>query len=246
MRLYQGLLLFLFAGLISCKTIYTPVGVNFAQQDVKQSVIDSSFIIMLKPYKDSLDISMNQVIARLDQDLDKKMPEGSLGNMMADALLIQAEKVFGIKPDLALMNTGGIRLPAVKAGDITLGKIYELHPFDNKLVMMRVSGKTLQDLLDLTASKGGWPVAGVRMTIKNKQATGILVRGYPLDLSADYWIALSDYVATGGDDADMLKIYKVEQKDYLIRTAIIDYLSGLQKMGQSYQIGTEKRVQYAE
>jgi 2',3'-cyclic-nucleotide 2'-phosphodiesterase (5'-nucleotidase family) len=246
MRLYQRLLLFVFAGLISCQTRYTPVGVNFTQQDVKQKVIDSSFVMMLKPYKDSLDKSMNQVIGRLDQDLDKKMPEGSLGNMIADAMWAQTEKIFGIKADLALMNAGGIRLPSVKAGDITLGKIYELHPFDNRLVMIRVSGKTLQELLDLTASKGGWPVAGGQMTIKNKKAINILIQGLPLDYNAGYWIAISDYVATGGDDADMLKTYKVEQKDYLIRTAIIDYLSGLQKMGKSYKTSSDKRVQYAD
>jgi len=246
MKLYQGLLLFLFAGFFSCQTRYTPVGVNFTQQDVKQKVIDSAFVMMLKPYKDSLDKSMNQVIGRLDQDLDKKMPEGSLGNMIADAMWVQAEKIFGIKADLALMNAGGVRLPSVKAGDLTLGKIYELHPFDNKLVMLRVSGKTLQELLDLTASKGGWPLAGGRMTIQNKKAMNILIQGLPLDQNASYWIALSDYVATGGDDADMLKTYKVEQKDYLIRTAIIDYLSGLQKMGKSYKTSSDKRVQYAD
>ncbi len=246
MRLYQGLFLWVFAGLISCRTTYTPARVNFVQQDVQQSFIDSSLIIMLRPYKDSLDKSMNHIIATLDQDLEKKMPEGTLGNMMADAMLVQAGKVFGIKPDLALMNAGGIRLPAIKAGNVTLGKIYELHPFDNKLVMMRISGETLRQLLDLTASRGGWPLAGGRITIKNKQAINILIQGLPLDLNVNYWIALSDYVASGGDDADMLKGFKLEQKDYLIRTAIIDYLSGLQKIGQSYEIGSEKRVQYAE
>jgi 2',3'-cyclic-nucleotide 2'-phosphodiesterase (5'-nucleotidase family) len=246
MRLFQGLLLWLITGLIACKTIYTPVGVNFAQQDVKQKGIDSAFIVMLKPYKDSLDQSMNRVIVRLDQDLEKKMPEGSLGNMIADAMLVQSEKIFGAKTDLALMNAGGIRLPSVKAGEITLGKIFELHPFDNKLVMIQLSGETLQQLLDLTASKGGWPVAGVSMVIQNKKAVNVLIQGAPLNRNASYRVALSDYVATGGDDADMLKPLKVEQKDYLIRNAIIDYLSELNMKGQSYQPRHTKSVQYAE
>jgi 2',3'-cyclic-nucleotide 2'-phosphodiesterase (5'-nucleotidase family) len=246
MRLNQGLILILFLILSACRTAYAPTTVNFAQSDVKQSSIDSAFVVMLKPYKDSLDKSMNQVIGHLSQDLDKRMPEGTLGNMIADAMLVQAEKKFGLKPDVAVMNYGGIRLPSVKAGPITLGKIYELHPFDNRLVMMRLPGDALQKFLDLTASKGGWPIAGVSMTIQNKKAVNVIINGAPLQSNQNYWVALSDYVATGGDAADMLKQFVAEQKDYLIRNAIIDYLSALEKGGMMYQSGTQKRVQYAE
>jgi 2',3'-cyclic-nucleotide 2'-phosphodiesterase (5'-nucleotidase family) len=170
-----------------------------------------------------------------------KNNDGLLANHLA-----QAEKIFGVKPDLAVMNYGGIRLPYVKAGPITLGKIYELHPFDNRLVMMQVPGEVVQQFLDLTASKGGWPVAGISMTIQNKKALSVLVGGNPLLNNVNYWVALSDYVATGGDAADMLKPYAAVQKDYLIRNAIIEYLSALEKAGKTYQSGSSKRVQYAE
>jgi 2',3'-cyclic-nucleotide 2'-phosphodiesterase (5'-nucleotidase family) len=246
MRFNQWLLLLVIAGLSSCRTLSTPSAVRYAQADVKTSVVDSAFIVMLKPYKDSVDKLMNKVIGRLDQDLEKKMPESSLGNMIADAMLARAEKIFGVKPDLAVMNYGGIRLPYVKAGPITLGKIYELHPFDNRLVMMQVPGEVVQQFLDLTASKGGWPVAGISMTIQNKKALSVLVGGNPLLNNVNYWVALSDYVATGGDAADMLKPYAAVQKDYLIRNAIIEYLSALEKAGKTYQSGSSKRVQYAE
>lgn len=246
MRLNRAVILFLFLFLTACRTAYSPTTVSFAQYDVSQSNIDTVFILMLKPYKDSLDKSMNKVIAYISQDLDKKMPEGALGNMIADAMLVQAEKIFGMKPDLAVMNYGGIRLPFLKAGPVTLGKIYELHPFDNRLVMMQLSGDVLQKFLDLTASKGGWPVAGISMIIQNKKAINVLVNGNPLQSNQKYWVALSDYVATGGDAADMLAAFTVEQKDYLIRNAIIDYLSAMESAGKMHQPGTQKRIQYAE
>ncbi|MBL0145080.1 MAG: 5'-nucleotidase C-terminal domain-containing protein [Chitinophagaceae bacterium] len=42
------------------------------------------------------------------------------------------------------MNYGGIRLPAIPAGNITRGKIFELAPFDNIIVLQKISGKTFQ------------------------------------------------------------------------------------------------------
>lgn len=201
---------------------------------------------MLRPYKDSLDRIMSKVLVVIDSDLEKKQPEGSLGNMMADAMMVQAEKKYGITPHLAIMNYGGIRLPVVKAGEFTLGKLYEVHPFDNRLVLMQVTGEVLLKLLNHSASRGGWPISGARMVIDRKTVKDLLIKGEVIRGDQLYWIALSDYIATGGDDALMLKGYSFKDKGYLLRDAIADYLTSLNLQGLPYRSPVEKRVRYAE
>ena len=66
-----------------------------------------------------------------------------------------------------LLN-GGIRLNAVPAGDITRGKIFEMSPFDNIIVLQKLNGKLLQEFLNHISGRGGWPAAGIQWQIKNK------------------------------------------------------------------------------
>ena len=248
MRTYQLLYVAILSLLISCHTAYQPTKVEYISKDVVRSNgrVDSSMLSLLQPFKDSLDTKMSKVIVLLGNDLEKKQPQGSLGSMIADAMRVQAEKIYAKKVDVAIMNSGGIRLPVVKAGIFTLGKLYEVHPFDNRLLLMAVSGDVLQQLLDLTASRGGWPVSGMSMIIRDKKAVNVMVQGLPLEKDRIYTVALSDYVAGGGDEAYMLKGLEAEDKNYLLRNAIGDYLGQIHQSGQSYFSINDQRVQYAQ
>ena len=85
---------------------------------------------------------------------------------MADAMLAYATKVYQTKVDAAFINYGGIR-SYISKGDIKLLSVYQLAPFDNLIVLQTIDTKTLRQLLDLIAYKGGWPCAGLTMKIKN-------------------------------------------------------------------------------
>jgi 2',3'-cyclic-nucleotide 2'-phosphodiesterase (5'-nucleotidase family) len=234
--------------LISCRTTYQPAKVTYLSKDIVRQTarIDSTMLALLEPFKDSLDTKMSKIVVMLGNDLEKKQPQGTLGDMIADAMRMQAEKVYGKKVDVALMNSGGIRLPSVQTGIFTLGKLYEVHPFDNRLLIMSLSGDILQQLLDLTASRGGWPVSGMSMVIRDKKATDIMIQGAPLEKNRYYVVALSDYVAGGGDDAYMLKGLPLEDKNYLLRNAIGDYLGEFRQAGKSYYSVNDQRVKYAQ
>jgi 2',3'-cyclic-nucleotide 2'-phosphodiesterase (5'-nucleotidase family) len=165
---------------------------------------------------------------------------------MADAYLTMGARQFQQPIDAAFVNYGGIRLNQLPAGPLTLGKIFELMPFDNVLVLQQLSGVELQSFLDLVAARGGWPVAGIRFTIKNKKAIDVYVKDKPLQPTAQYWILNSDFVASGGDNAEMLKVLPQRSTGYLARKALIDYV-----LFQSQQQGfvgadLENRVRYAQ
>ena len=201
---------------------------------------------VIQPYSDSINKTMNDIIGIADKPLDKVSPSGTLGNFMVDAELEMAQKKFNTPVDIAFLNYGGIRLPQISAGPVTRGKIYELMPFDNMLVLLRVKGSVLQDFLNLIASRGGWPVAGMTMQVKDKKAVNILIRGKPLDPALTYVIAISDFIANGGDNADMLRAIPQENLGYPLRDALFDYINWLKSQGKNIIADESIRVTHAE
>lgn len=201
---------------------------------------------VLKPYSDSVNKSMNDIIGVVERAMDKKMPEGSLGNFMADAFFRMAAIKFNTRVDIAMMNYGGIRLPQLPAGPVSRGKIFELMPFDNYVILQRVRGDVLQQLLDLIASRGGWPVAGMTMMIRDKKAVNVMIGGKPLDVATEYTVVNSDFVANGGDNAEMLRGIPQVNKGYLMRDALFDYINWLKTEGRNITANEENRVSYGQ
>jgi len=236
--IFAACILFFF----SCNPAYRAATVQYKDYPVANAQTDSSFITFLQPYADSVNGSMNTVIATLAVDLEKKQPEGTLGNLMADAMKTMAEKYYGKQVDAAFMNYGGIRLPIVKAGIITKGKVFELMPFDNIIILQKLSGKVFKEFLDHIASRGGWPVAGLTMEIKNGKAENVLINGKALDMNAVYTVANSDYVANGGDKADMLRAVPQINNGSLFRDALLEYFASFTKDGKQITVTTQNRV----
>ena len=223
--------------------MYHPQSAEYADYRVtQQPVTDSSLLTLLSPYSASLNASMNEVIATVAVNLEKKQPEGTLGNLMADVMLNAARKKFSQPVDIGLMNYGGIRLNQIPPGPLTCGKIFELSPFDNTIVLLTMKGSVLKQFLDHVASRGGWPVAGMQMQISEKKASNITIGGRPLDENAQYTVALPDYTANGGDDSFMLKGLPRQDRGFLYRDALQEYFAQLQKEGKSITSSVEGRV----
>jgi 2',3'-cyclic-nucleotide 2'-phosphodiesterase (5'-nucleotidase family) len=209
-----------------------------------QTKVDSSIIRMLMPYKDSIQHSMSTVIGFSLKGLTKKQPESALGNFMADGMKFMAEKKINKKIDVAFVNYGGIRSYLPK-GDITVGMIYELMPFDNLIVLQEVKGSVLQQYLDKIAARDGWPVSGIQMGIKDKKAVNIFIGNQPFSKNTTYLVANSDYIANGGDDCEMLRGIDQININYLFRDALIEYVLVMTRQGKSIDITTENRIVYA-
>lgn len=232
---------------VSCSRVYQPSSLQYATYRVSASTpADTNLTALIKPYADSMNQSMNEVVGMAETTLEKEQPESTLGNFMADALLFKAKDLFGQDVDAAFVNYGGIRLNQLPAGPVTRGKIFELMPFDNVLIVQKLSGHVLQQFLDLTAARGGWPCAGISLEIENKKAIRVLINNKPLNPAAEYMIANSDFVANGGDNADMLRPVPQITKGYLVRDAIFDYIKKLKSDGKNISAKKENRVVYAQ
>lgn len=243
----KHLFLFLITSwLLSCQTFYQPQTVKYKDYRLTQtSKQDGALNTALKPYTDSVNKNMNDIIAVAEEELVKRQPEGSLGNIMADGMLAIAKEKFNQPIDASFINFGGIRLQAIPAGNITRGKLFELAPFDNVIVLQKIKGKVFQQFLNHISSRGGWPTAGMTWQIKNKEAINVLIGRKPLLETFTYTIALVDYVANGGDDCEMLKSISQINNGILFRDAIIAYFSSFTKQGKKIPAITEKRVSNA-
>jgi len=244
---YRAVFFLLLLQLAACRTFYQPGSVQYKDYRIKQSQpVSDQMNALLKPYADSVNKSMNDLIVISAMSLEKKQPEGPLNNIMADAMLAMAKEKYQANVQAAFVNYGGIRLPSLPQGNITRGKVFELSPFDNVVVLLNLKGDTLQQFLDHIADRGGWPCAGITFQIKNKKAVNIVISGVPVELNKYYTIATLDYVANGGDDCAMLKPVPQENNGYLFRDALLDYFSTIYRQGKKLSASIENRVTNAD
>ncbi|HEV8272385.1 MAG TPA: 5'-nucleotidase, partial [Chitinophagaceae bacterium] len=207
---------------VSCNTSYKAENVQYSSYRIQQYDAGSkSLTTIVKPYSDSVNKLMNVVIGFNEAQIEKKSPGNTLGFFITDAYLEMAKQKVDSKVDAAFMNSGGIRLPEIPAGAITQGKIFELMPFDNLMVLLKVKGRLLKQYLDTLAANDGVIESGMTMQIVNKTAQQVMIGGKPIDLNADYTIAHSDYVAM---NTNMLKNINRSTNGYLLRDALLDYV----------------------
>jgi 2',3'-cyclic-nucleotide 2'-phosphodiesterase (5'-nucleotidase family) len=239
--------------LIACRSAKNITGTSTTSTpSYKEYKIDSSYkqkpavVRFIQPYSAEVYKQMNAVIGETETPLFRKTPEGTLGNFVADAMLQRAISSYNKTIDASFANSGGLRLDDIAKGPIALGKIYELMPFDNIIVLISLKGTELLQLLDFIAAKKGWPVSGIKMQIKDGKSIHQTVNGKPINPSAVYTIATTDYTANGNEGADFLKAFKQENNGYLLREALIDYVKDATKQGRKITASIENRITNAE
>jgi len=105
--------------------------------------------------------------------------------------------------DMALVQSGGIRADLTD-GDITLRDIYSILPYENRIIPVRLPGRSIRRLIEKAVSGGAdAALAGVEVTSSDEELI-IYVNGVRLDDSRDYTIALSEYVTSGGGGFDVI------------------------------------------
>ena len=144
-------------------------------------------------YKDSLQGIVNECIGFNNQLMVADKPESLLTNFVSDLMLSEAGIIadsLGISvPDLAIMNVYGLR-DVLPQGDVTVGTIFRVMPFENKLVFVKMTGDNLNLLLNHIASKGGEGMSGISFGIKDRKAVQVMVQGKPLDPGKIYVLAV--------------------------------------------------------
>lgn len=162
------------------------------------SRVDPVFSSVLKGYSAELEKTMDEVLGHCPTTLRKGTPQGALGNWAADAMVEVCSEIFGMTPDMALCNNGGLRAE-LPAGDVTRKRIYSIFPFDNKLSLLEMKGSAIMEMFNDISKGSGEPVsAGVQLTIKNKQAVSATIGGKEIDPEKIYKVCTLDFLSNSG------------------------------------------------
>ncbi len=237
---------FLMLILFSCRSTNYLSSIEASKQTVNAELApteDPAISSLIQPYKKDLDAQMNTIIGETAVDLKKKRPESTLGNWMADAILRQAENLVDTPIAFAIQNQGGIRISEIAKGPITRGKIFELMPFDNMVILLTLDSAEVQELAQHIVQSGGWPVSNtIKITQDSTERLDIIIHGHPLQNDMAYQVALPDYVANGGSDSGFLKGKPQQKLDLFIRDALISDLMDFTAAGKVIESRIEGRL----
>jgi len=181
---------------------------------------------LIAPYRRELGEQLAEVLGHATGEFTKDDPEGTLDNLVAEALLHSARRHARDTVHASMVNEGGLRVP-IAAGPILMRHAYELLPFENFVIVLSLSGAQLEELADQIARTTGEPVAGWTMELDGDDAVNVRVDGEPVDPDRIYRLATVDYLVNGGGAWSVL--WEVEpgareELGVLIRTAFVEYL----------------------
>jgi 5'-nucleotidase/UDP-sugar diphosphatase len=175
-----------------------------------------------------------------------RVQECAMGNLVADAMLARV-KDQGI--EVAIANSGGLRA-SIDAGDVTMGEVLTVLPFQNTLSTFKVSGETLMAALENGVSqmeevKGRFPqVSGMSFTVDafaevGSRVSDVMVGGMALDMGKMYGVVSNNYVRGGGDG---YKMFRDAQDAYDFGPDVADVLAEYLAAQGPYAPYTDGRI----
>jgi 5'-nucleotidase / UDP-sugar diphosphatase len=183
-----------------------------------------------------------------------RVKECTMGNLVADAMLDRV-KSQGIS--IALANGGGLRA-SIDAGDVTMGEVLTVLPFQNTLSTFQLKGADVKAALEngvsqVTEGGGRFPqVSGLKFTFDQSKPVGERVSAIqvrdgnawkPLDANATYGVVSNNFLRGGGDGYKILATNAANAYDYGpgLEQVVADYLA----KNRPYKPYVDGRIQAA-
>jgi 5'-nucleotidase len=200
---------------------------------------DPKTAAVIASYEGRLGTALDNVVgtARVPLDGDSRRirsSETNLGDLVIDAIRADAGT------DIAITNSGSIRGNRVfPAGPLTRRTLIEIHPFDNVICTLAMTGRLVLDVLNhgvdaLPNAAGQFPqVSGLTMMVNAQAAEGhrvhdVRVNGAPLDPGKTYTVAIPDFLLKAGDGYTMFggaRVLVGPEAGNLITTALEHYVA---------------------
>ena len=185
------------------------------------------FVKLIAPYKEKLDNIMNQKISHTSVELNRSGDNSNLGALLSDYLLEGANdwavKNKMPKVDAAILNIGGIR-NNISEGDILVRNIFEVMPFENEMVIVKMKGEDIQGIFDYYEKhQKNNPVAQLNIIVKDGKLVEGLINGEHPQIGKTYYIATSDYLAMGGDSMYFFEKGETIKTDVILRNLFLEY-----------------------
>ena len=165
--------------------------------------------------------------------------ECAMGNLVADAML---DRVRDQGMQIAIQNGGGLRA-SIDAGEITMGEVLTVLPFQNTLATFRLSGADIVAALEngvgrIEEGAGRFPqVSGLTYVFDVDAEPGSRVSEVmiaagdggktPLDMAATYGVVSNNFMRKGGDGYAMFASNAIDAYDFGpgLEQVVADYLT---------------------
>ena len=162
--------------------------------------VDPAFSDIIDAYAAEVKAKTNVKLGYSKYDIVRttnKNRQSRLGNLTADGLIWIAKEFYDVDADISIYNSGGIRANIDK-GDVTLGDVYAVYPFDNVVSILEVKGSDLYELFGSVAG-GSLPVGGdIKMVIRDDSIISVTINGKQINENQTYTIVTIDYLANLG------------------------------------------------
>ncbi|WP_171174710.1 bifunctional UDP-sugar hydrolase/5'-nucleotidase [Ruegeria sp. HKCCD8929] len=181
---------------------------------------DEGTVARIKELAQPLEEIRNKVVADAAAPIEGdravcRVQECEMGNLVADAML---DRVADQGVTIAIANSGGLRA-SIDTGEVTMGEVLTVLPFQNTLSTFEISGQGVIDALENGVSqveevKGRFPqVSGLTFTWDPAVAPNegriqeVMVASedgfVPIDPAQTYLVVTNNYVRNGGDGYKM-------------------------------------------
>ena len=207
---------------------------------------DAEAAAFLAPYRQTVDSLMSPVVGTAAKYMAAARPESELSNLLAD-ILMWGGKAFQEQPDFAVYNMGGIRA-AFAAGNVTVGDVIDVAPFENKICFLTLTGADVMELLRQMAHRYGEGVShGLELLVSEKgELLRACLNGEEIDEQREYRIATLDYLAQGNDGMPAFKkgtnVVSPQSEENNVRYIIMNYFRDHMAQGRSVDAVKEGRV----
>ncbi len=200
---------------------------------------DTKLADMVSAYQaqldDTLDVRIGETVTEIDTQRSVNLvTDIAFGNMIADSMRLATGA------DIALTNSGSIRGDTVypPGTQITRKMILTELPFNNTVVVLRLTGSQVREALESGVSQvgehsGPFPqVSGLAFSFDahkpaGERVTNVSVGGAPLEHSKSYTLTTNEFLARGGDNYRVFTQGEVlldAASGPLLTNVLIDYI----------------------
>lgn len=213
-------------------------------------VVDDGKVVEITPAVDMVSNNKSDIIADAQAAQDLQQQTDELSGVLGEKLGVLKEdlshdRAGSLTPlgywatnvmrkytnsQVGLTNGGGLRRTLYK-GDITMGDMYEIMPFDNQVVVAKVTGKQLKQLIDHGIGADfmtDGQFAGLKVKYDPSKAyedrivSITLEDGTPIKDDEIYTVATNDFIVTGGDRYDFTGAKEVNDLFIPIRDILVE------------------------
>lgn len=156
--------------------------------------VDPTFSSIIEDYAAEVKEKMDVKLGYAPYNINRGTPESALGNLTADGLIWMAKQFHNVDADVAVYNTGGVRAN-ISRGNVTLGDVYAVYPFDNVLSIVTITGSKLKKLM-YKVPNSLYVNAGVKIIAQESGwVDSITINGKSIDNNKNYTVATIDFIS---------------------------------------------------